>query len=151
MASRQKQQQKKALSQAVRHSEEGVRKANPDATAHPRAARAEEGLLGLVLLHPDYLSAVAEALPPDQMVTAFNRRVYAQLLDRQRQGLLTELTLLSADYEDVEMAYLSHMVQRAREGAQTPEQALAYARVVAQEQRRAGCSPIPHPSGSDTA
>ena len=133
MTSARRQQEKKQLSQAVRRAEESTRKANPEAEKHLRASRAEEGLLGLLILNPDYIRAVSQKLPPEEMVTAFNRTLYVRLMERHRQGLLTELAFLAADYDADEMAYISHMVQAAREGAQTPEQAMEYAAVIRSE------------------
>ena len=133
MTSARRQQEKKQLSQAVRRAEESTRKANPEAEKHLRASRAEEGLLGLLILNPDYIRAVSQKLSPEEMVTAFNRTLYVRLMERHRQGLLTELAFLAADYDADEMAYISHMVQAAREGAQTPEQAMEYAAVIRSE------------------
>lgn len=52
MERRKKQQKSRQLSQIVRNTENTIKKANPDAAAHPRAVSAEEGLLGLLLLNP---------------------------------------------------------------------------------------------------
>lgn len=49
---RQKQQKSRQLSQIVRHSEEAVKRVNPEAEKHPRAVSAEEAILGTLLLHP---------------------------------------------------------------------------------------------------
>lgn len=143
---RRRQQEKKRLSQAVRQAEEGVRKANPEASEHLRASRAEEGLLGLLILCPDYLRSVSEKLPPDAMITAFNRRLYERLLERQRQGLLIELAFLAGDYDADEMAYISRMVQNARESAHTPEQASEYVQVILDERRALPLSDTAGPS-----
>ncbi len=138
MAAQRKQQQKKQLSQAVRRAEESTRKVNPEAEKHLRASRAEEGLLGLLILNPDYLRTVSQKLSPDDMATAFNRSLYVRLLDRHRQGLLIELAFLAADYDADEMAYISHMVQTAREGLQTPEQAMEYVEIIRTEHSLSG-------------
>ncbi len=128
-----KKQQKKLLSEAVRQSEDSMRKANPDAERFVRASRAEEGLLGLLILHPDYIKAVSQRLTPELMVTPFNRALYSRLLDRSRQGLLIDLPFLTADYDENGMAYISNMLKNAREGAHTPEQAVEYVDVILSE------------------
>ena len=138
MTVQRRQREKKQLSQAVRRAEEGTRKVNPEAEKHRRASRAEEGLLGLLILNPDYLKAVSQELPPEEMVTSFNRALYARLVERYRRQLLIELAFLAADYDEDEMAYISHMVHTAREGAQTPEQAEEYVKVIRAEHRLAG-------------
>ncbi len=132
---RKKQQQEKQISQVLRKSEETTRKINPDAAKNIRAASAEESLLGLLLLHPDYLNVVAQKLSPEEMVTPFNRGVYEKLLSRFRQGLLVELSVLSEDYDPEEMSYISGMMRDSRErGATlTAEDALYFVNVIQKE------------------
>lgn len=122
MEKRQKQQQDKQLSQIVRNSENTIRKINPQAAQYPRAVNAEEGLLGLLILHPDFIKLARELLPPEMLVTDFSRILYQRLLDRQQNGLLVELAFLSADYDAEEMAYISRMVRDARERGNSPEE-----------------------------
>ena len=128
-----KKYQKQELSQAVRHSEDIMKKINPQAAAHLRASKAEEGLLGLLLLHPDYFRCVSPRLTPESMVTDFNRELYRRLLKRHEQGMLIELAFLSAEYEDDEMAYITRMVHNARDRTHTPEQAIEYIDVIQNE------------------
>ncbi|MDD2362585.1 MAG: DNA primase [Oscillospiraceae bacterium] len=129
---------KMELSQAVRSSEDMVKKINPQAGSNIRASHAEEGLLGLLILHPDYITAVSERLPPDTMITDFNRKLYEYLLKRHEQGLIIELVFLSAEYDADEMAYISRMVQKAREGIHSPEQAVEYVNVIHNEHKLLG-------------
>lgn len=132
---RKKQQQEKQMSQVLRRAEETTKKVNPDAAKHVRAASAEESLLGLLLLRPDYLNVVSKQLSPEDMVTPFNRGVYETLLSRFRRGLLVELSVLSEEYEPEEMSYISGMMRDAREHgtAPTAEDAVYYAGVIKKE------------------
>ena len=133
---RTRRQEGQQLSQAVRQSAAAVKKVNPEAETYWRAARAEEALIGLLIRNPDYIPKVSEALPPERVVTAFNRGVYERLVTRHKSGLLVELALLSADYEVDGMAYLTRMVHEASERANTLEEALHCATVIAEEKRR---------------
>ena len=123
------------MSQVLRRAEETTKKVNPDAAKHVRAASAEESLLGLLLLRPDYLNVVSQQLSPEDMVTPFNRGVYETLLSRFRRGLLVELSVLSEEYEPEEMSYISGMMRDAREHgtAPTAEDAVYYAGVIKKE------------------
>lgn len=134
---RQRQKGKQELSQAVRQSAAATKKVNPQAEQCPRAARAEEALLGLLLRNPDYLPKVEQVLPPQEMATEFNRRLYEQMLARHRRGLLVELATLSAELDLEGVAYVTKMVQDARERENTPEEALRCAAVVREEHRLA--------------
>ncbi len=135
MKRRKKQQQEKQLSQVLRRSEATTKKVNPDAARHVRAASAEESLLGLLLLHPDYLNEVSRQLSPDDVVTPFNRGVYETLLARFRQGALIDLSVLAELYDPDEMAYISGMLREAREhGATlTEEDARHYIAIIQEE------------------
>lgn len=135
MKRRKKQQQEKQLSQVLRRSEATTKKVNPDAARHVRAASAEESLLGLLLLHPDYLNEVSRQLSPDDVVTPFNRGVYGTLLARFRQGSLIDLSVLAELYDPDEMAYISGMLREAREhGATlTEEDARHYIAIIQEE------------------
>jgi DNA primase len=128
-----RKQKKYELSQAIKQTEGFVRKVNPQAVSHLRASRAEEGLLGLLILNPDYIPSISERLNPDSMVTDFNRTLYKKLLERFENGQMIDLTFLSADFQEDEMAYISRMVQNARKSAGTPKQAFEYAEIINKE------------------
>lgn len=128
-----KQQKERRLSQIVRNTENTIRKVNPEADKFVRAVSAEEALLGLLLLHPDYILPITEGLPPEQMATTFNRQLLQKLADRQKAGLSVELPFLSADYSEEEMAYISRMVRDARERGGSLEEANHYAEIIREE------------------
>ncbi len=128
-----RQQVKTELRQAARQQEQERRRANPEAELHPKAANAEEALLGILILHPDYIRRVRESLPPDYMVTEFNRRLYRLLLERMDQGLTISLPVLTAGMEEEEAAYVTRMVVLRRELEARPEEALCYAEILREE------------------
>ncbi len=132
---RKKQRQDKQLSQVIRQSEATVKKINPDAAVHPRAARAEESLLGLLLLHPEHIAMVAQQLTPTEMATPFNRTLYERLVARHRDGLLIDLTVLAEEYEPDEMAYITRMLRESREhgGTLSADDAVYYVGILKKE------------------
>lgn len=132
---RKKQRQERQMSQVIKQAEAGLRKANPDAAEHVRAASAEEALLGMLLLNPDFLGSVSQMLSPDEMVTPFNRGVYQRLLDRYKQGMLVEFSVLAEEYEPEEMAYIAGMLRESRERGTTltVEDAAYYVGVIKKE------------------
>jgi len=136
---RQKREKKQEFSRMVRNTESSTQKVNPDAKAHVRGAGAEESLLGAILLNPDWLTAIAPLLSPEEMITPFNRKVYEQLLDRHQQGSSIELSFLSEEYEPDEMAYITKMVRDARErvSSLTVDEAKRYAAVIKSEHQLA--------------
>lgn len=127
----QKAAERQQLTNIVRQEKKDLRKVNPQADTFPRATRAEESLLGTLILHPDTIRQARELLPSDMMVTDFNRQLYELLLERDRQGLLVELGFLSANYDELAMAYISRMVKDASE--RVAEDIAVYASVIREE------------------
>ncbi len=134
---RQKQNRERQMSEVIKQSEAVQKKVNPDAGTRFRAASAEEAVLGMVLLHPDFLKTLIAVLPPEEMVTPFNRKVYLSLIQRQQEGKEIELSYLSETYDIDEMAYITKMVRDARErvSALTEAEVKRYAEIIRYEHR----------------
>ena len=86
---------------------------NPDAARDPRAASAEETVLGLLLLREEYRSLIEKgeaSLASGDFVTDFNRRVFEAIMQRHRdeEGLRTEL--LGLDFSPDEMGRIQKML-----------------------------------------
>ena len=128
-----RQEVKYQLPNLIRQEKKDLQQVNPDAVQNTRAAAAEERLLGLLILHPDYIKQARTTLPAEQMVTAFNRQLYTRILDRDRQGLLVELAFLAADYDTDGMAYITRMVRDAATCAVTPDEVSRLTAVIRQE------------------
>jgi len=128
-----RQEVKYQLPNLIRQEKKDLQQVNPDAVQNTRAAAAEERLLGLLILHPDYIKQARTTLPAEQMVTAFNRQLYTRILDRDRQGLLVELAFLAADYDADGMAYITRMVRDAAACAVTPDEVSRLTAVIRQE------------------
>lgn len=133
MEKRQKQQKDRQLSEIVKNTENTIKKANPDAVLYPRAASAEEGLLGLLFLSPDLIGPVSKILPPTSMVTALGRKLYELMLKRYENGLVMEIAFFSSCLEEEEMGYLSRMVREAQERSRTMEDAKNYVDIIHSE------------------
>lgn len=130
---KQRQEVKQQLPNLIRQEKREMQSVNPDAVKFERAAAAEESLLGILILHPDYIRQVRATLPPEQMMTAFNRGLYQRLLDRDRNGLLVELAFLAADYDEAGMAYIARMVRDVGDRIVTPEEVARCAAVIREE------------------
>lgn len=85
---------------------------NPDAARDPRAAAAEESLLGLLLIFPEYreeISSGREALSGDDFVTEFNRRVFEAIMRGHRQEDGFRFALLGEEFSPEEMGRIRRM------------------------------------------
>lgn len=131
---RRKQQKASQLSRIVRQEEDAVKRINPEAEKYPRAVKAEEAILGTLLLHPDLILPISREISADLFVTTFNRGLYGRLLERQSKGLLVELAFLAADYDEEKMAYITRMVHEAQERSGTLEEVRSYVEILRREQ-----------------
>lgn len=123
--------ERQQLTTLLRQETKELRKVNPQVDKFPRAASAEESLLGTLILHPDYIPQAQKELPAEMMLTDFNRELYSRLLERHKQGLMVELAFLSADYDEQGMAYISRMVKDAKD--RVAEDITTYTAIIRQE------------------
>lgn len=91
---------------------------NPDSAKDPRAAAAEESVLGLLLMFSEYRDEVAEGkveLKSADFVTAFNRRVFDRVMEMHSSPGGFRPELLGADFEPDEMGRIEKMEVTRRE------------------------------------
>ena len=130
---KQRQEVKQQLPNLIRKETRELQSVNPDAVKYTRAAAAEESLLGILILHPNFIRQVRQTLPPEQMMTEFNRGLYQRILDRDHHGLMVELAFLAADYDEAGMAYITRMVKDVGDRIVTPEEVSRCAAVIREE------------------
>ncbi len=123
--------ERQMLTTILRQETKELRKVNPQADKFPRAVSAEESLLGTLILHPDFIAQAQKELSPEMFLTDFNRELYSRLLERHSQGLMVELAFLSADYDELGMAYISRMVKDAKD--RIAEDITAYTAIIREE------------------
>ncbi len=86
---------------------------NPDAAKSPRAASAEESVLGLLLLYEEYRTLVDKGEVPleeSDFVTEFHRRVFAKVMQRHRDENGLHPELLGMDFSPDEMGRIQKMI-----------------------------------------
>ena len=112
--SRNKTEKKRENAEMIKKAEGYGDRVNPDFVKNPKAARAEETILGIFMLHPEYVSELRRKemlFPASDFVTEFGRKAYMQMTESE-DGF-DELSLnetLNAD-EISRLTYLK--VQRA--------------------------------------
>ncbi len=137
------------LSSEVKKTEQIVSRINPDALKYVRAASAEEALIGSLLLHPDRIPKVASALPESELITPFNRRLYAYIVARHTNGLLVELPILAAEFNEDEMAYIALMLHNAQTRAEVMTDLMQYVDIIRSEKSLSSMNDVSDLSDDD--
>jgi len=111
---------------------------NPEKRRHPKAARAEEALIAVLLRHPDRWRAALESAKPSDFVTEFNRRVYEALITRLSEGRSVDLQAMSAAFSKDEMARLSYCLNGVVLGDDIDAQIREFTDILKKENGRIG-------------
>lgn len=83
---------------------------NPEKYENLRAANAEEALIAHLMNNPEGVEYVCSKLKPDKFSTVFNRRIYEQIIDRNRQGRGVSLIDLSQDFSVEEISRIAKIL-----------------------------------------
>lgn len=109
---------------------------NPQKADNLRAARAEEALIAYVMNNPDNAAGVLRKLPPDKMMTDFNRRVYQTVTSRITQGKSAMLIDISEQFTPDETGAIAGMLSKYTADAATGQAAEEYINVILSEHDR---------------
>lgn len=111
-------------------------KINPQKADNLRAARAEEALIAYVMNNPDMAQRITEKLPPEKMLTDFNRRVYRVVTTRILQGKSAMLIDISGEFTNEENSAVAGMLSKYTSDAATAQAAGEYINVILSEHDR---------------
>lgn len=123
----------KTLEQGITGRNDAV---NPERQAHIRAARAEEALICLIFQHPDSAGKISEKLPPEKMVTSFNRRLYSMLLELTGEGNMPSVALLGQKLSPEEMGAASRILNTTQSAGSDVSDADGLISVILEEASR---------------
>ncbi len=80
---------------------------NPDRRRYPRAVKAEEAIISILLSHPDLYSAFESRLSAEDMLTPLNKRILGEVCSLLKNGHpIADITLLGDRLTPQEMGYL---------------------------------------------
>ena len=115
-------------------------KINPDAAKNLRAAYAEETLLGLLMIYPEYREGIIRGeyeLLPDDFFTEFGKRVFTAIIELEASGGFI-YSLLGESFTPDEMSALEDMQLRRRSLAENgPEVFRSSAQILRDETKKA--------------
>jgi DNA primase len=101
-------------------------KVNPDAARNLRASYAEETILGMMMLYPEYREGIVRGeyeLSESDFFTAFGRRAFSAILELENEGGYV-YSLLGEYFNPDEMSSLEDMQQRRRSLAENGPEVL---------------------------
>ncbi len=102
--------------------EEKIDSPNPELRGNVRAVKAEEIILSSILLHPDYLKKLSGYISADVFITETGRRMYTDIAGRIADGRSIELISFGEDTDNEDMSYLSYLIAKSSEIANSVEE-----------------------------
>jgi len=102
-------QAKKEISQIIRPKYDS-NDINPERRNHPVATVAEESVIAVLLQHPDYFESAYEKLKPQDMVTAFNKRVYDVICECIESGYSPTVSYFGEKLDDRELSFVVKLI-----------------------------------------
>lgn len=108
-------------------------KINTDKSSNVRAARAEEKLIAYLIYNPDSADWLSKALPPESMVTEFNKKVYSAVLSRILRGASAMLIDISAEFTPEENSRIASFLADYNVDAASREVCREYVNVILEE------------------
>lgn len=122
---------------------------NPERQKHIRAARAEEALIALIFSHPDTAAAISEKLPPEKLITSFNRMLYSELLGQIAAQQTPSLSLLGEKLSSAEMGAAARIMNASPALHNDTSEADSYISIIIEEGSRPDSSAIAETSAED--
>ena len=113
---------------------------NPEAAGNIRAAAAEDTVLGLMLLYEEHRRAVREgavSLTADDFVTAFNRRVFEEIMELENSDGGFSTAVLGEQFDPDEMGRLAKLAQARRNLSENGQSVLKAAVRTLQDEKNA--------------
>jgi DNA primase len=109
----------------------GVRdRINPEKSINLKAARAEEGLIAVLLKHPDYYKKLDPPITEEHFVTAFNRNIFRLMRQQIEEEGTVSISALAGYLTTEEVARLTQYTVMAVAADNELRQACDYARVL---------------------
>lgn len=103
---------------------------------HLRASGAEETILSILMLNPDFFDMAAESLDEDSFVTALNRRIFARIKAILVGGQSFDLSLMSEAFSPAEMGEIVKLQNRAAGRANAKTELADCIRVLREEREK---------------
>lgn len=88
---------------------------NPDSNNYPKQNKAEEFIILYLIKNPDKLEFISENISPDEFVTSFNKKVFAEVCRCISSSEIFSLSLLSESFTNEEMGKICGIEAKKRD------------------------------------
>ncbi len=122
---------------------------NPHSADNIRAVKAEEALIAYLMLNPDMVRSVYAELPPEKMITEFNRRVYSVLTDRVLSGRNISMIDISGEFNEEENSRIASVLAKNIVEMNSPEACKEYVDIILSEGNKHSAGEIAQQSDED--
>ncbi len=96
---------------------------NPERRISVKGTAAEEGLIAVLLGHPDFCKKAVEKLPPENMITSLNRRIYEAIIKALSEDRALDVSVFAEKLLPAELGLLVSL-QNGNKAGQNPKQVL---------------------------
>ena len=114
-----------------------------------RAVKAEEALIAYLMLNPDMVRSVYAQLPPDKMVTEFNRRIYSVVTDRVLNGRNATIVDISGEFNEEENSRIASILAKNIVETNSPQSCREYVDIILAEGQKHSAEEIAQQSPED--
>ena len=108
-------------------------KLNVQKAGKVRAVKAEEALIAYLIRNPDMARSVYAQLPPDKMITDFNRRVYSVVTERILNGRNAAFIDISGEFNEEENARIALILASDIVETNSPQSCQEYVDIILEE------------------
>lgn len=122
---------------------------NVQKTKKVRGVKAEEALIAYMMLNPDMVRSIYAKLPPEKMLTDFNRRVYENIAERVFNGRSATMVDLSGDFNSEDNARIAKMLANSIVGTNSAELCWEYVDIILEEGEKRSAEDIAQQSPED--
>jgi DNA primase len=112
-------------------------KVNPQKQDNIKAAKAEEGLISLLIQNPNFYEHMIDKITPEDFITDFNKKVFSYVCERIAKNLSLDFILLSKDFTNDEMSRITGIVAKGKDFLlNTKEEANSYIDTIKEEKHK---------------
>lgn len=129
--------------------EDKISSPNPEKRKNVKAVKAEEIILAYLMKHPDYYKKLSGELVGDIFITQFNKRFFEDIVTRIKSGSSVELYTFADSGENEEMSYLSYLVAKGSELADSVQECRECIKTLIEEKEKQNVADVGKLSDSE--